>query len=425
MTIEMFTALAILVIMIAMIMSDKFSFGAPAMVACALLVVTGISTISEAFVGFTSSNVVMLAGFLAVMAGLEKTRCMSQLKTLMGKFAAKGGFKSYVILVIIVMIGASIIGPGQSAFYVTVIGIVSTIPYSENLPNSKLIMPLGFATQRPLVPVNIAYFLGFTTSVLGAEYTISAPRYSVMMAFMGVGFLIWLLIGYFVLPNHDIHDGIEIDLTALEDDDEKDLLPQWKETVTYVVFGISIVGMMCSSLIGEVAYIVPAMAAGVLCLINVLTFDETIKNLFCPLIIMTACVIGVANALDSTGFTAMVGNAVAGVVGGDVSPFLLILAFCFLTSACATLTGASIGALFIFAPIGVGTCVSLGLDPTAMAAAVTVSAWGGGFLPIDGLPAMILGKGKYKMSDMFKFTIPMYFIQIIALAIGAVVAFPM
>jgi hypothetical protein len=69
--------------------------------------------------------------------------------------------------------------------------------------------------------------------------------------------------------------------------------------------------------------------------------------------------------------------------------------------------------------------MSLGLNPTAMAAGITVSAWGGGFLPIDGLPAMILGMGKYKLSQFFKFSVPMYIIQIIALSIGAVVMFPM
>jgi di/tricarboxylate transporter len=102
-----------------------------------------------------------------------------------------------------------------------------------------------------------------------------------------------------------------------------------------------------------------------------------------------------------------------------------VLIFCLLTSASATLTGASIGSLFIFAPIGIATCISLGLNPTALAAAVTVSAWGGGFLPIDGLPAMILGMGKYKLSQFLKFSIPMYIIQIAALAIGAVIVFPM
>ena len=54
-----------------------------------------------------------------------------------------------------------------------------------------------------------------------------------------------------------------------------------------------------------------------------------------------------------------------------------------------------------------------------------LSAWSGGFLPVDGLPAMIMGMGNYKLSEFWKFVIPMYIITIVAMSIGAVVMFPM
>ena len=83
MTIQMTIALAIVVLMIVMIMSDKFSFGAPPLVACCLMVLTGVSTIERAFCGFVDSNVIMIAGFMAVMAGLQKTSLMSRIKSLL------------------------------------------------------------------------------------------------------------------------------------------------------------------------------------------------------------------------------------------------------------------------------------------------------------------------------------------------------
>lgn len=46
-------------------------------------------------------------------------------------------------------------------------------------------------------------------------------------------------------------------------------------------------------------------------------------------------------------------------------------------------------------------------------------------MPIDGMPAMIMGMGNYKLSEFWKFTIPMYFIRLLALTIGCVVMFPM
>lgn len=143
-----------------------------------------------------------------------------------------------------------------------------------------------------------------------------------------------------------------------------------------------------------------------------------------PIVLMTAGVIGVADALGNTGFTAMIGDSVANLVGKDVNPFLFILIFALLTSTSATFTGSNMGSVYIFAPIAIATSVSLGLNPAAAATAVVVSGWNGGYMPVDGMPAMILGMGNYKLPEFWKFTVPMYLIRIVALCIGAMVMFP-
>ena len=51
MTIQMIITLAIVIGMIVMIMSDKFAFGAPPLIACVLLVRRGWATWSLAFAG--------------------------------------------------------------------------------------------------------------------------------------------------------------------------------------------------------------------------------------------------------------------------------------------------------------------------------------------------------------------------------------
>lgn len=428
MTTQMILALAIVILMVVMIMSDKFSFGAPPLIACCLMVVFGLATIPEAFAGFVDTNVVMIAGFMAVMAALQKTSLMDQIKTVMSNLAAKGGFPAYAALLIIVMLGASLLS-GTTGYYVMILSIVATIPYNKNLPNSKLLMPLGFATGRALIPVSVAFFLGLSNSLLSdANYTLELPKFAGMIAFMSVAFLIWSLVAYFILPDYDIQATVEgkSDSSAVPPPAPKgEPLPAWKEGAVYIAFIVSVVGMIFASNLGEIAYILPCVATAVLGLIKVYDFKEIRNNLFSPLIIMMASVIGVANALANTGFTAMVGENVAKMLGGSVNPFFFILAFCFLTSACATLTGSSVGTVFIFAPLAIATCTSMGLNPCGVAAAITVSAWGGGFLPIDGLPAMVLGMGKYKLSHFFKYAVPMYVIQIIGLAIGATVMFPM
>ena len=397
MTIQMGITLAIVILMIAMIMSDKFAFGAPPLIACTLLVITGMSTVQDAFQGFVDSNVIMIAGFMAVMAAFQKTSLINKIRSAMLGMASKGGFIGYVFMLLLVMVGASIFGGGNTGYYVLVLTLVSTIPYSKELPTSKMLLPLGFATGRALIPFNVAFHFGLMSTLLeksGADVgSIPMFNFSIMNFFVSVGYLIWALIGYRLLPDHPII--------------------------------VSVAGMMLLDKIGDAGYLVPGLATAFLFVIGVLDFKEVRNNIASPLILMMAGVIGVAAALANSGFTAMVGEAVASALGTNVNPFLLVLAFAFLSSACATLTGASIGSVFVFAPIVIATCTSLGLNPTAAAAAVVVGGWTGGFLPVDGLPAMIMGMGNYKLSEFWKFAIPMYIITIAALALGAVVMFPM
>ena len=46
-------------------------------------------------------------------------------------------------------------------------------------------------------------------------------------------------------------------------------------------------------------------------------------------------------------------------------------------------------------------------------------------MPIDGLPAMIMGMGKYKLSEFWKFTLPLYLLKAVVLSAAAIIIFPM
>lgn len=425
MTIQMTITLAIVILMIGMIMSDKFAFGAPPLIACTLLVVTGMATVQDAFQGFIDPNVIMIAGFMAVMAAFQKTSMIEKIRSAMLDMAHKGGFKGYVLMLLLIMIGTSLLGGGNTAYYVLVLTLVSTIPYSKELPTSRILLPLGFATGRSLIPFNVAFFFGLVSTLLessGANVAnLPMINLSITSFFASVAYLVWALVGYRLLPDHPIAAAS----AGAVQGEQAAAMPKWKENCTYGALIFSVAGMMLLGKLGDAGYLVPGLATAFLFLIGALDFKEVRNSIASPLILMMAGVIGVAASLANTGFTAMVGEAVATTLGSSVSPFVLVLAFAFLTSACATLTGASIGSVFVFGPIAVAACVSLGFDPTAVAAVIVLSAWSGGFLPVDGLPAMIMGMGNYKLSEFWKFVIPMYIITIVAMSIGAVVMFPM
>ena len=129
MTLPMIIALAVTVLMIILIMVDKLPFGAPPLLALLLLVVFGVTDIKTAFGGFANPTIVMLASFMAIIAALQKTSFIVKFKQTMFNMASKGGFKAYVLLILIVMLGCSLFGTGSTAYYVLVIGLLSTLPW--------------------------------------------------------------------------------------------------------------------------------------------------------------------------------------------------------------------------------------------------------------------------------------------------------
>jgi di/tricarboxylate transporter len=427
MTIPMIIALAITIFMVILIMTEKLPFGAPPILACLLLVLFGITDIKTAFGGFSNSTIVMLASFMAIIAALQKTSFITSFKKAMYNMASKGGFRAYVLLILVVMLGCSLFGTGSTAYYVLTLGILSTIPFNEKLPGSKIIASAGFAANHPLIPMNVALQYGIVVAVLESAGAVvgkvNLVRFSLVNLILSLAYLAWCLIAYKNLPNHPIAATTE-DVKSSQGEKASEL-PKWKEYVTYGAFVAAVAGMLLQSKVGDAGYVIPGLAVAVILAIKVLDFTEIRNSIGAPIILMSAGVIGIADALGSTGLTALVGETVANMLGTNINPFLLVFAFCVLTSVLATLTGSTLGTVYIFAPLAIATCLSLGLNPTAAAAAIVVSGWNGHFLPIDGMPAMVMGIGNYKLTEFWKFTIPMYFIRLLALSAGALLLFPM
>lgn len=447
MTLPMIFALAITVFMIVLIMIDRLPFGVPPLIACLLMVVFNVVPINVAFSGFANATIIMLASFMAVIAALQKTDLVTGFKQTISRLATKGGFRAYVLIIVFVMLGCSIFGTGSTAYYVLVIGLLSTLAYNKKLPPSKVLMPAGFAANHPMLPFNVALQYGIVVAVLqaaGVDERVDLVRFSIVNLVLSLGFLIWCLIAYRMLPDHPITNDPTDGDEALAGGDSTPrgggiadaaatatatviapVLTRRKQMAAYVSFAIAIAGMISYSFIGDAGYAITGLSVAVLLITRVLNFTEIRDAISQPIILMSAGVIGIAEALGATGLTQLVGETVAGFLGGNVSPFLLVFVFCVLTSVLATLTGSTIGTVYVFAPLAIATCVGLGLDPTAAAIAIVISGWNGHFLPIDGLPAMVMGVGKYSLVQFWKFTIPMYFIRLLALTAGALILFPM
>ena len=326
MTLPMIIALAVTVLMIILIMVDKLPFGAPPLLALLLLVVFGVTDIKTAFGGFANPTIVMLASFMAIIAALQKTSFIVKFKQTMFNMASKGGFKAYVLLILIVMLGCSLFGTGSTAYYVLVIGLLSTLPYSKQLPPSRVLMPAGFAANHPLLPFNTALQYGIVIAVLesaGVAANVNLVKFSLVNLCLSIGFLVWCILAYKILPDHPIAEAKE---EALHAGEQKVALTKNQELITYFSFVLAVVGMILQSKIGDAGYAITGLAVGIILISGVMDFNEIRNSISAPIILMSAGVIGIADALGNTGLTSLVGETVAKMLGTNVNPFVLIFA---------------------------------------------------------------------------------------------------
>jgi hypothetical protein len=321
MTLPMIFALAITVLMIILIMADRLPFGVPPLIACLLMVVFNVVPINVAFSGFANATIVMLASFMAVIAALQKTDLVTGFKQMISRLASKGGFRAYALIIIFVMVGCSIFGTGSTAYYVLVIGLLSTLAYNKKLPPSKILMPAGFASNHPMLPFNVALQYGIVVAVLeatGVDERVDLVRFSLVNLAVSLGFLIWCLVAYRMLPDHPIADEEPPADSALEGGDSSPRgggiadaaatatatviapeLTRRKQLAAYASFALAIAGMVSYSYIGDAGYAITGLSVAVLLITRVLDFTEIRDAISQPIIIMSAGVIGIAEALGA------------------------------------------------------------------------------------------------------------------------------
>ena len=422
----MIITLAIIILMVVVIISDKLPFGTPALLAAALLVVFNQADIATAFSGFTDKNVIMIMGFMACMAALQKTKVIYDLQGLLGKVAAKGGIAGFALLMVAIMaIGNLISG---TAYYVLVISIIATIPYNKNLPNSRILLPAAFASgMAGWLPNGVVLFTGLVASLVssagGGDVTVSIGKFCMMNIVWSVIYLVWSIIGHKLLPDRDI-SGAEVEGAVPEKKEFVPVLSNTQQTVVYVGYVAMVVAMIfLDKLPGESGYALPVVIAGLFLCIGALNFKEMIGNMFSPVMIMMASVVGVAAAMGNCGLSGFLGEKVAVMLGGSPSLMVLVFVFALMTSISATLTGASFGSIFIFAPIGIALCLQFGYSPIPLALACVKAGWINWFLPIDGLPALAMGTGKYKLTEFWKYILPLWVLMLGFYSVMCVVFF--
>lgn len=258
----------------------------------------------------------------------------------------------------------------------------------------------------------------------GVTAEVSISKYVLQNVIWSVIYLVYAVVMFRFLPNRDI-SGSNTEADAQKTEETFELkITKTQEKVIYVGYVILLISMMLlSTLPGEIGYGIPLVIAGVYLACGAVSFKEMVGQMFSPVMIMMASVIGVAAAMSNSGLSSFIGENIASLLGGSPSLMVLVIVFGFLTSIMATFTGASFGSLFIFAPIGIALCQTFGYNPVPLAFACVSAAWINWFMPIDGLPALAMGTGKYKLTEFWVYVLPLWILKMVYTCVVGVILF--
>lgn len=422
---QAYIVMAVMVLMIAAFVLNKWPFGLITLSCCAILGVTGVLGPADVFAGFANPFVVMLAGCFVVTFALGKTSFIRSLQRQIVKLQrGKSG-----ALLMLIFVGTTIIlatfMPGPSLLAIIIV-MASNLSEEGEVNAARVILPAAAITTlwNGRIPFGLgagqfAILNGFLEPYSNVTTTVGMFDPFKAGLFPGVALAVFTIFGYKLLPHKKVEKiGGENDTASYAP-----VMSKKNEIITYAVFLAMLIMMIFNKYTGNLLYIGPAVCAFVLIFAKVVTVEESKKAITADLIFMLAGIFTLTGALSSTGAGEMIGNAILSLFGGASTEIGLIALFGAITIVLTNFMSNN-ASMYSIMPVAIMTAVAAGINPVPVMLTVDIAAKCAYLLPCSsGEAAMCYGGSGYTPKQTLKFTIPAVVIYYVTMVLGMIVLF--
>ncbi len=169
---------------------------------------------------------------------------------------------------------------------------------------------------------------------------------------------------------------------------------------------IILFGMIAVSLGGMSITIAVILAAIAAVLTGTVTTNQAYRSIHLETLVLIAGMLPLSTALNKTGGTEILVDALLGLAGND-SPRAVMFALFFMTMTLSWILS-NTATLVLVAPIAVNAALSMGVSPMPMAIAVLIAGSAGFASPVSSpVVTLVVNPGGYKFIDFLKCGLPL------------------
>ena len=429
MNFQMLLVLVLLIFFFVSLLTKFIPFGLAGMICCVVFVLTGMYDIPTAFSGLSSANFIMVASMIVVATALGKTSFAAHLREILMKFQGKKGFLVLIPLFAILILLSQLMG--QMACLSIMLLFVTTLDEKSEASPGRIFFVVCCLNCMWVsrLPIGMG---GAFAGIVNALYTglVDPSELLTYFDFMKAGIIpsilgtIYCLLFYRLVPNVSLDQGET-------GDDQHPVRKQEYSTkndiLTYAVFLAVTFGFIFQKQIGaNITNIIPATGIIILLLFRVLNRKEVIDTLTSEMMFMIVGMQIISKALADSGVGDMIGQNILKILGGgNASPIFVCLVFCVVTAVMTNFLS-NMGTMSVMIPIAATTALAGGMNPKTIVLIVAVTAWATAFVLPTGSSGAIMafGAGNQNPMKTLKFTLPLFFLEIISIVVSINAFFP-
>ena len=394
-------ALIILALTLVLYCIPKVPLSVTTILAMLAMAVTGIITFEEAYSGFASTSIFLIAGMMIIGRAWFTTGLAGWISRVLYRFV---GSNEQLMVAAVLAVSALI-----SVFLNGALTVAILMPVIDSLvarSNGRL------TRRQAYFPLGVGSVIGNNLTTISASSMVTAVALLREAGFREMGLFepmavnlpaLIAVTAFYVLFGYKLQDRwFDFDEHPLPGAGEHELPGEstrltWRAWLTLGVTAAVVVLLVCGADTGFAAL----LGAAVLILTGCESEGEAFSSVCWPVVIIAAGAIGFSKGLDSSGAGDIIANAVIGLFGNTASPFGMCIAL-FVTGSLLSNFMSDNASVAILIPIALAVAEGLGYDATPLVLSASSGIKVALATPVSVTPMTMIGAAGYRFKDCLR-----------------------